>query len=32
MSNSAQKTEEINSHIAEMEKVLGKLGYTGSSY
>lgn len=32
MSNSVQKTEEINSHISEMEKVLSKLGYTGSSY
>jgi len=32
MINSAQKTEEINSHISEMEKVLGKLGYSGSSY
>lgn len=30
MINSTQRAEEINSHIAEMEKVLVKLGYTGS--
>ena len=32
MVNSAQKTEEVNSHITDMEKVLVKLGYTGSGY
>ena len=32
MVNSAQKEEEINSHIADMEKVLTKLGYTGSEF
>ncbi len=32
MINSSQKTEEVNSHIADMEKVLVKLGYTGQSY
>lgn len=31
MVNSVQREEEINAHIAEMEKVLVKLGYTGSS-
>jgi len=30
--NSEQKTEEISSHITEMEKVLTKLGYTGNQY
>lgn len=32
MVNSSQKEEEINSHISDMEKVLSKLGYNGSSY
>ena len=32
MVNSATKSEEVNSHISDMEKVLVKLGYTGSSY
>ena len=32
MVNSTHRTEEINSHIVEMEKVLTKLGYTGSSF
>ena len=32
MVNSASKTEEVNAHIADMEKVLTKLGYTGSAY
>ena len=30
MINSAQKTAEVSSHIADMEKVLAKLGYSGS--
>ena len=30
MINSAQKTEEVTSHIADMEKVLVKLGYAGN--
>lgn len=30
--NSNQKTEEINTHITEVEKVLSRLGYSGSSY
>ncbi len=32
MVNSKQKTEEVNAHIIEMEKVLLKLGYSGSGY
>lgn len=32
MLNSEQKTSEITTHIADMEKVLAKLGYSGSSY
>lgn len=32
MVNSASKTEEVTAHIADMEKVLVKLGYTGLSY
>ena len=32
MINSAQKTEEVTSHITDMEKVLVKLGYTGQNY
>ena len=30
--NSAQREDEINSHIADMEKVLSKLGYNGSGF
>lgn len=30
--NSSKKTEDINSHIVDMEKVLTHLGYTGSSF
>ena len=30
--NSEQKSDEINAHIADMEKVLNKLGYSGSSF
>lgn len=30
--NSEQKTSEISAHISDMEKVLAKLGYSGSSY
>lgn len=29
---SPQKTEEVNEHIKDMEKVLSKLGYAGQSY
>ncbi|MCM1265708.1 MAG: tetratricopeptide repeat protein [Candidatus Gastranaerophilales bacterium] len=32
MINSEQKTSEISNHISDMEKVLSKLGYSGSSY
>ncbi|MCR5265597.1 MAG: tetratricopeptide repeat protein [Cyanobacteria bacterium RUI128] len=32
MINSEQKTVEVNAHISDMEKVLVKLGYTGSAY
>ena len=32
MVNSKQREEEISSHISDMEKVLTKLGYTGSVY
>jgi len=32
MVNSPQRTEEVNSHIEEMEKVLTQLGYTGSTF
>ena len=31
MTNSDKKSNEINIHIADVEKVLGKLGYSGST-